>query len=151
SANNVQQVFVAKGIYTAGANSFVMKNGVAIYGGFDPENGITDLTHNRIRPDAANAQGSVLDGQNARPVIWNVFTSLTALNNTAVLDGFTITGGAYAEGAGIRNIFASPTLTNLVVKQNKATATGAGIYNNNSSPSITNVVISSNDITNTGI
>lgn len=146
--NSITEIFVANGIYNVGANSFIMRNNLAIYGGFDPLNGITDLTHNRIMPNASNGQGSILNGQNVRPVIWNVFTSATAMDNTAVLDGFTITGGSYSEGAGIRNVYASPTLRNLVIRGNNATVSGAGIYNNASSPLISNSVISGNLVLN---
>ncbi|MGC4130384.1 MAG: choice-of-anchor Q domain-containing protein [Bergeyella sp.] len=141
---SISEIFVAKGTYDVGSTSFIMKNGVAIYGGFDPDNGITDLTHSRIMPNAANLQGSVLNGQGVRPVIWNVFTSATAMDNTAVLDGFTIYNGSYTYGAGIRNVYASPTLRNLVIRGNGATAAGAGMYNDNSSPLISNTVISNN-------
>jgi hypothetical protein len=146
--NSITEIFVAAGTYNVGANSFIMRNNLAIYGGFDPLNGITDLTHNRIMPNASNGQGSILNGQNVRPVIWNVFTAATAMDNTAVLDGFTITGGSYSEGAGIRNVYASPTLRNLVVKGNNATVSGAGIYNSASSPLISNSVISGNLVLN---
>src|SRR5690606_23712862 len=145
-AAGVQKVFVAVGNYNVGSTSFIMKNGVAIYGGFDPGAGITDLTHNRIMPNAANTNGSILNGENTRPVIWNVFNSGTAMNNTAVLDGFTVINGSYSNGAGIRNIYASPTLRNLVIRGNNATSSGAGIYNDNSSPDIYNTVISGNII-----
>src|SRR5690606_12492665 len=66
-AAGVQKVFVAVGNYNVGSTSFIMKNGVAIYGGFDPGAGITDLTHNRIMPNAANTNGSILNGENTRP------------------------------------------------------------------------------------
>src|SRR5690606_11381323 len=46
--NGVQKVFVAIGNYEVGAHSFIMKNGVAIYGGFDPENNIRTLNDSRI-------------------------------------------------------------------------------------------------------
>lgn len=142
----VQKVFVAKGNYNVGDNSFVMKNGVEIYGGFDPSAGITDLTHNRIMPNAANTNGSILNGEGARPVIWNVFTSGTAMTSTAILDGFTVFNGSYSNGAGIRNVYASPTFRNLVIRGNASTGTGAGIYNENSNPDIYNTVISGNMI-----
>jgi|GEM_PF-349683 len=145
-ANGVSKVFVAVGNYNVGVNSFIMKNGVEIYGGFDPANGITDLTHNRIMPNATHTNGSILNGEGLRPVIWNVFTSGTAMTGTAVLDGFTIFNGSYSNGAGIRNVYASPTLRNLVIRGNTSTGTGAGIYNENSSPDIYNTVISGNMI-----
>ncbi len=147
----VKKVFVATGNYNVGDHSFVMKNGVEIYGGFAPGSGITDLTHARIMPAASgpsSAQGSILNGQRARPVIWNVFTEESPLDNTAVLDGFTITGGAGsagppAEGGGFYNVYASPVLTNLVVRGNSASS-GGGMLNISSSPSISNSVFSGN-------
>lgn len=141
-AAGVQKVFVAIGNYNVGDHSFIMKNGVEIYGGFDPGSGIAGLEHDRILPNRTNAPGSVLNGENVRPVIWNVNNGLTA---SAVLDGFTIMNGKYTEnsGGGIRNVGASPVLTNLVIKNNTA-GRGAGIYNESSHPTITNVVISGN-------
>ncbi len=147
----VKKVFVAAGNYNVGAHSFVMKNGVEIYGGFAPGSGITDLAHARIMPDASgpsSARGSILNGQGVRPVIWNVFTEGSPLDNTAVLDGFTITGGAGsagppAEGGGFYNVYASPVLTNLVVRGNAATS-GGGMLNVSSSPLISNSVFSGN-------
>src|SRR5690606_36013415 len=85
--DGVQKVFVAVGNYNVGDHSFIMKNNVAIYGGFDPENGIEDLDDERILP-TETVEGSILNGQNTRPVIWNDDNGVT---NTAVLDGFTIT------------------------------------------------------------
>ncbi|MFD1628887.1 choice-of-anchor Q domain-containing protein [Pseudopedobacter beijingensis] len=146
NATGVTQVFVAIGNYPVGANSFIMKNGVAIYGGFDPDNNIRTLNDSRILPNLGS--GSVLNGQNVRPVIWNVFTSSTKMNGSAVLDGFTIMNGSYnADGAGIRNIYASPTLRNLVIKNNTANY-GGGIANtSSSSPVLTNVSIVDNTAT----
>lgn len=144
----VQKVFVAAGNYKVGDHSFIMKNGVAIYGGFDPDNGITDLSHKRIMPAPTNTQGSILDGENVRPVIWNIFDAGTAMNNTAVLDGFMITKGAYSNGAGIRNVYASPAFNNLVITNNTATVSGGGIFNDHSSPLLTNTFIGGNGVGN---
>ncbi len=152
-ADGPHKVFVASGIYGVGAHSFIMKNNVEIYGGFDPEGGIRDLTHERIMPDPANNAGSVLDGEGARPVIWNVFGSeAEGIGRSAVLDGFTITNGSNSTGSGVRNWYASPRLNNLVIRHNKATSSGAGVYNNyNSNPLITNTVIHSNEVEGTNI
>lgn len=145
-AAGVQKVFVAIGTYKVGAISFVMKNGVAIYGGFDPDHGIVDLSSTRIIPRQLDGTaGSILDGQRTRPVIWNVFDDQTALDNTAILDGFIIENGRYEGsgngGAGIRNFYASPVLRNLVIRDNWVYDNGGAIYNNpNSSPVITNVI-----------
>jgi len=150
NSTGVQKVFVAIGNYNTIDHSFIMKNDVAIYGGFDPDNNIKTLNDARILPNKGTAEGSVLNGQNTRPVIWNVFDANTTMNNTAVLDGFTVTNGKYAgPGAGIRNIYASPTLNNLVVKANETTYTGngAGIYLDHSSPVISNTQIIGNTST----
>ena len=138
-ANGVQQVWVAKGTYQVSANSFVMKNGVAIYGGFDPDNGIDDLTDQRILEARGGAtNGSILSGRNERPVIWNFASSGSPMNATAVLDGFTLANGAGGNsnngGGAIYNMYASPKLNNLVIKNNSASY-GGGVYNgNNSAP-----------------
>ena len=147
-ATNVQKVFVATGNYNVGDHSFIMKNGVEIYGGFDPTNNIKTLSDDRIMPNNSNTRGSVLNGQGVRPVIWNVFTSATKLENTAVLDGFAVFNGAYSDGGGIRNVYASPTFKNLYINANVATSSGAGVFNDNSNPLISNTVISSNIIIN---
>ncbi|WP_345028408.1 choice-of-anchor Q domain-containing protein [Ravibacter arvi] len=157
--NGVRQVWVEKGIYNFEVetgtwpwswalykfgSSLAMKNNVAIYGGFDPGNGVNDLNDARILPDADNLQGTIINGSNAVPGVWNIFTEATALDHTAVLDGFTLTGGdSETDGAGINNEYASPTLRNLVIKGNTAVY-GAGVFNRNASPVMTNVVIKNN-------
>src|SRR5690606_26999152 len=79
----VQKVFVAIGNYNVGENSFTMKNGVEIYGGFDPADNIKTLDDIRILPNQGTAEGSALNGQNTKPVICN---NGNGLDNTAVLD-----------------------------------------------------------------
>jgi hypothetical protein len=140
----VQKVFAATGNYNVGDNSFMMKNGVEIYGGFNPVNTTTDWA-TRTLPNKGMGDGSILNGQNTRPVIYNGFTSGTALNNTAVLDGFTIMNGNGISGAGIYNYYASPTLRNLVIRNNTAGTAGGGIYNNlQSAIRLSNSVIKDN-------
>jgi len=151
NTTGVQKVFVAVGEYDVPSpHSFVMKNGVSVYGGFDPKYGVNTLSDNRIMPDPTDNQyGSVLNGKNERPVIWNVYSPTNTMSNFTVLDGFTIKNGAGAYGAGIHNEYASPTLSNLVISSNKAGNSGAGIYNKSSSPMIKNCVIHNNEINNT--
>ncbi len=147
-ANGVQKVFVAIGNYNVGDHSFIMKNGVEIYGGFDPGNHIRTLNDQRIMPDPTNnsPESTVLNGQSVRPVIWNIFTSATAMDATAVLDGFMLVNGRYTNGGGVRNVYASPTFRNVVIHNNRATLAGGGMYNQNSSPILTNVIINNNGI-----
>ena len=144
------KVFVAIGNYNAPANGFRMKANVAIYGGFNPLSGITDLTHNRMLPNRGPNEGSVLNGQNTGRVIWNNYTSGSPLANDpqAILDGFTIKNGVNnAEGGGgIYNFYASATFSNLVIKENKAEYQGAGVLNENCTPVFTNVIIRNNEL-----
>ncbi|MCO5247441.1 MAG: hypothetical protein M9887_00610 [Chitinophagales bacterium] len=145
-ASGTQQVWVAKGNYNIPSpdNSFVMKNGVKIYGGFDPDNGIVNLGNNRIMPDTSGIIGSVLNGMNLKPVVWNVFTAADSLDSTAVLDGFTLTNGnSPSDGGGMNNRYASPTLRNLVFKNNTANY-GGGIFNRYSTVKMENIVLQNN-------
>src|SRR5690606_13651669 len=59
------KVFVAVGIHNVpSSGSFVMKDNVEIYGGFDPDHDIEDLDDERILPNHGLSDGSVLMGQN---------------------------------------------------------------------------------------
>ena len=147
--NGKLKVFVAIGEYKVpGNNSFVMKENVEIYGGFDPQSGITDLTHRRILPNQGMGAGSILDGKGERPVIWNYNNHLSA---GALLDGFTITNGYLAtNGGGIVNYNSSPSLNNLVVENNRAGNGAGGIFSDHSSSRISNLIIRNNTATKGG-
>jgi hypothetical protein len=73
----------------------------------------------------------------------------TALDNTAILDRFTITGGKadgsypHDAGGGMYNDAASPTLTNCTFEGNSAYR-GGGMANSYSSPALTNCTFSGN-------
>ena len=146
-ATGVTKVFVAVGTYNVGAHSFVMKNGVEIYGGFEPDNNIDDLSDARIMPSLADLnKGSILNGQSVRPVIWNVFDASDPLDNTAMLDGFTVAKGKYGgNGGGIRNYYASPVFRNLLIRDNYSSQVGGGMANKSSFPTLENVVFKSNE------
>ncbi len=67
-----------------------------------------------------------------------------------VLDGFTITGGFAAKGAGMFNQSSDPTVNNCVFLANTAEAPpfinsqGGGMYNFNSNPMVSNCVFREN-------
>ncbi|RRR78034.1 MAG: hypothetical protein EI684_00805 [Candidatus Viridilinea halotolerans] len=146
------QIWVAAGTYYPGAarnNSFVMRNDVAIYGGF--AGGETLLEQRDWRANVTVLSGDIgVVGNNTDNSFHVVNNTNNSLNATAILDGFTITSGN-ANGAdpdnaggGIRNQNSSPMLRNLIIHNNNAFQFGGGIYNLTSSPTLVNVVISGN-------
>jgi hypothetical protein len=155
SCPGVSQIWVATGTYypdegegytdNDSTHSFVMSNNLAVYGGFDgSENPLTfnladrdfvvnetilsgDIDQND-GPDFANYNN------NSHHVVANLYNNL---DNTAILDGFTVTGGnANFTGAGIINENAAPLLRNCIITLNKSDGFGGGMYNNNSSQSL---------------
>ncbi|MBL7792681.1 MAG: T9SS type A sorting domain-containing protein [Saprospiraceae bacterium] len=146
------QVWVAAGTYkpTSGSNrtiSFVMKNGVAIYGGF-PNTGNPGLGNRNWATHVTTLSGNIGTisfADNSYHVINN-----SGLNNTAVLDGFTVSGGNgnglnYQEdGGGMFNTYSSPTVTNCIFSANSANHQGGGMYNGTSAPKVTNCSFSGN-------
>ena len=141
------QIWVAEGIYQpALKKSFMLKNDVAVYGGF-PATGGTMLSDRNW-----GTHPSVLKG-NGNSVVGNLYTAANPLLSSAILDGFTIENGTgyltystsnYPFGGGIVNSYASPTLSNLKIQNNTASK-GGGVYNTQgSSGTFTNVSITNN-------
>ncbi|NJN18321.1 MAG: hypothetical protein HC822_19720 [Oscillochloris sp.] len=139
--------------------TFQLRDGVAIYGGFagsETSRMQRDSTANRtilsgdIDRNDPNSDGNFINetwadiqGSNSRNVVSGGGTGITA-----VLDGFTITGGdgdTIFSGGGIYNFAGSPTLRNLVIQGNRAAGIGGGVYNQTqSNPRYENVIISGN-------
>jgi hypothetical protein len=75
-------------------------------------------------------------------------------NSSAILDGFTITGGnanrtdAYGNGGGMYNENGSPTVTNCTFSENAARwasyGAGGGMYTYNGSPKVRNCIFTGN-------
>ncbi|MBN2147237.1 MAG: Ig-like domain repeat protein [Anaerolineales bacterium] len=152
------EIWAKEGIYTPTTDiercaTFSLKNGVALYGGFagdetqreqrDPETNVTTLS---------GEIGAVGSSDNSYHVVTGSNTDATA-----VLDGFTISGGN-ADGAtfpndcggGMFNDNGSPTLANLIIYNNSAES-GGGMYNyDHSSPTLTNITFKENTATNCG-
>ncbi|WP_123921969.1 MBG domain-containing protein [Flavobacterium sp. LM4] len=136
----VKKIYVAKGTYQlASGKSYIMPKNIEIYGGFDPDNAVTNLTHQRITGNLND--GSILKGNNNASVIRNDDNGLTG---AAVLNGFTITSGNASNGGGIYNKKVSPKFENCIIKSNIATANGGAIYNESANTTWVNCLIISN-------
>lgn len=167
----ITEVWVARGTYTPSdgdnfsrAASFRLANGVALYGGFAGTE--TSLDQRDLgNPANRTIMSGDLFGDDEPGFInyWdNSYHVLLGCDTdaTAILDGFTITGG-YADGSGCDNSGAgmysgggSPTIVNCVFMSNYAVLTGGGMHNtwgwsgDGSSPTLINCVFSGNSASN---
>lgn len=141
NAQKYQTILVAKGSYYADFNrkntdaTFVLKNNIRIYGGFDPSD----------PKKARDLKASILEGKLNSNLNTKLLVKGENLDNTTVLDGFTIqnslNSGKDVSGAGMYLQNSNPILKNLTFKNNKLTGKyskggGGAIYNKKSSPSI---------------
>jgi predicted outer membrane repeat protein len=162
-----EQVWVATGTYrptgtpavsTNRSLSFSMKNGVLIYGGFTGN----ETALNQRAP--GNMLATILSGDigtegDETDNSYHVFNNPPGLNNSAVLDGFLITGGnansPHNSGGGMINNgngagnSCSPLIRNCLFLNNRADTQGGAIYNagytnGNSNPILINCVFRSN-------
>ncbi|MBM4103936.1 MAG: hypothetical protein FJ263_07780 [Planctomycetes bacterium] len=126
-AVNGDEIWVAMGTYYSPANTFQLKNNMALYGGFA---GFETL---RTQRDWKTNK-TILSGNNIRRVFYH--PASLQLNISAILDGFTIAdGNVYVEwqawawpwpdrkeaaGGGILNENCSPTIRNCIFLNNTA-------------------------------
>ncbi len=151
------EIWIAEGVYTPSdtdaAASFVLVNGVSLYGGFFGNETARD------QRDPAIFQ-SVLSGDIGQDDITDPSYELVGLNSghvivasgvdsTTVIDGLTIergangpqgpNGGIMMWGGGVFSIGGSPTINNCVIQFNSETSgKGGGMYFEDASPIITN-------------
>jgi hypothetical protein len=165
-------IWVAAGTYaprgpndrTVRTATFQLRSGIGVYGGFvgtetsrderDPATNLTvlsgDLNGNDLEvlaPPDLMSEPSRSDNS------YHVVTGSGA-DETAVLDGFVITGGnangsGNTHGGGMINVEtvtvpANPTLVNCTFHGNSADRNGGGIYNELGDPTITDCVFSEN-------
>ncbi|AYQ33520.1 choice-of-anchor Q domain-containing protein [Runella sp. SP2] len=153
------QIWVAAGTYKPTADpsgntspadprtkTFVMKNGVAIYGGF-PNDGSGTMANRNWNINPTILSGNIGDaGENTDNSYRIIFNNGGGLNNTAILDGFTIQDaynpntGSGNEGGGIRNVNGSPLFRNCIIRNNFSNQNGGGVYAYDSSPVFINCV-----------
>jgi uncharacterized repeat protein (TIGR01451 family) len=135
SAVSGLEIWVAEGTYKPGSSrtsTFSLKNGVRVYGGFAGSETLRSGRDPDTRPTILSGDiGTVgSDTDNA----YHVVTAAGAINETAILDGFTVTKG-YANGgppnergAGLYADFNFPTIVNVVFLDNWASLAGGGVY-----------------------
>ncbi|EFO81529.1 polymorphic outer membrane protein [Oscillochloris trichoides DG-6] len=140
------EVWVATGTYTPGSNrtdTFQLKPGVALYGGFAATETARDARDWTQYP-------VVLSGEIGAPGLADNSYHIVTGADAALLDGFMITAGnadgpdPHDRGAAIFNLDSSPTLHNLIIRDNQALAGGAGIANAQSNPTLINLLITTN-------
>ncbi len=163
-ASSGDEIWVVEGTYQPDANSanptgtndrtatFQLTNGVAFYGGF--AGGESSLNERDLKTNKTILSGD-LDGNDVQvdnPE--DLFEEPTRAENsykvvtgsgtdaTAVLDGFTITGGFRP---GMYNDAGSPTVTNCIFSENSASLHGGGMRNlDGSNPTVSNCTFSDN-------
>ena len=154
------EIWVATGVYTPTSRinaedprsaTFQMENGVEIYGGFaggETERGQRDWEANPTILSGDLNGDDLPEFANREDNSYHVFyhPDGTGLDSTAILDGFTITGGNAngddtfsSMGGGMLNWVSSPALSNCRFEGNSARATGGGMANeSSSSPTLSN-------------
>ena len=155
SAVSGEQIWVVKGTYkptttTDRAQTFTLKTGVAIYGGFTGHE--TVLRQRNWKLNATILSGNIGDPNNPYDNTYDVVTARGGVDGTGILDGFRITGGAALcgcypgdVGGGLFIEGSTPTLRNLIVSGNSA-GEGGGLFDNFSSPVLTNVTFLANTV-----
>ncbi|MHC4642311.1 MAG: GLUG motif-containing protein [Planctomycetota bacterium] len=126
-------VWVAAGEYKPGSHqtdSFDLKTGVAVYGGF-PDSGDPNMADRDWETNVTTLSGDIgTVGVHSDNVVHVVYAD--GVGSTAILDGFTITGGNSLNGGGMYNENSSATIRNCIFSGNTADDTGAGMNNDNS-------------------
>lgn len=157
TAGIASEIWVAKGTYepTQGKDrdaSFELKNLVKIYGGFAGNE--SKLSRRNWKKNKTILSGDIGKKGDISDNSFNVVENRN-VNPTAVLDGFTITGGNAngkedRTGAGMYNSSSSPVLANLVFINNSSESSGGGMLNSSSSPTLTNVTFENNSAKGSG-
>jgi hypothetical protein len=158
------EIWVAAGTYYPDEGSgytdgdrmaaFQLRNNLTIYGGFaGDEPADFDVNQRDIDGNPTILSGDIdkdglLDGENSLHVVFNNENGLDA---TAVLDGFTISGGLangerlpHERGAGMFNRAVSPTIRNCTFTGNEARHNGGGIFNYEAAPTVINCLFFEN-------
>lgn len=144
-AGHNDEIWVAEGTYyptfqynppDARSAAFRLKNGVEIYGGFDPGSGVTAFKNRKwtIYPCILSGDIGIKDAKadNCYHVFYHPLG--LGLNHTALMDGFYIEDGnadgvtSSSYGGGMFNEGSSPGIVNCCFRSNFA-YDGGGVYN----------------------
>jgi len=147
------QIWVQKGTYTPGTlrtDTFALKSGVAIYGGFG--GGETALSQRDSSANLTALSGDIGTAGDPTDNSYNVVSGI-GVDQDALLDGFAIVAGnaAHAQGApfiggGIYLDQANATIRNCTLHNNAADA-GGGIAVRSGTPILSNLIIADNHAT----
>ncbi|GAB4548399.1 MAG: hypothetical protein Tsb0014_43140 [Pleurocapsa sp.] len=151
-AESGDEIWVAKGTYrptttTDKSVSFVLPDGVKMYGGF------AGTETNKSQKDSAK-NVTILSGDigTIGNISDNSYTvvDISGTSSNAVVEGFTITGGnndqSYGYGGGIYSEEGNATLANLIITKNNAVY-GGGFYATDSENRLVNVRFYENSAT----
>ncbi|WP_052345586.1 T9SS type A sorting domain-containing protein [Alkaliflexus imshenetskii] len=158
-ANAGDEIWVAAGIYypTSGSDrnaSFVLKDGVSLYGGFEGTE--TSLQQRNWRTNQTILSGNIgnaaLDTDNSYHVVKAVGNDTNPVTDATLFDGFIIEKG-YANqysndnnnGGGILLLNASPRVVNVWFRNNYSASRGGAVYGNGTSNAVfANVIFTDN-------
>ncbi|MCK5711322.1 MAG: choice-of-anchor D domain-containing protein, partial [Hyphomicrobiaceae bacterium] len=156
NATSGDEIWVMAGTHkpdtTARAETFQLKNGVKVYGGFAGTE--SDLNERNWENNTTILSGDIGEPSDDTDNIYHVVTG-SGTDSSTLLDGFTISGGnangSYPDdrGGGMYNNSGSPSLMNVTFSGNSADY-GGGMYNESNSPSLTNVTFIGNSATQYG-
>lgn len=170
SALTGDELWVAGGTYTPGppddaVSSFVLKRGVALFGGFAGYETRRDQRNWTLRPtilsgdvgrDDVYGAGAWYSGWNRNTANSGHVVVAEGTDSTAVLDGFVITAGATGPagtgagsplmyGGGLYAVGGSPTVRNCTFTRNLAAfGSGGGVYLSDSDASFANCQFNEN-------
>ena len=155
TCSSITQIWVAKGTYKPTINTnrdsaFTMKNNLAIYGGFAGTE--TQLSQRNWFTNKTILSGDIGTLNNSNDNVFNIVRNdNNGLNNTAIMDGFTITGGNANKGTfvgnrggGVNNYLSTPSFFNCIITANNAMEYGGGMFNQGTAPLVVNSVFAGN-------
>jgi uncharacterized repeat protein (TIGR01451 family) len=168
AATNGTEIWVAAGVYVPGtdqSDTFFLKSGVALYGGFagtetrrdqrDWDANLTilsgDIDQNDMNSDGNHIAETWndIEGNNANRVVTVSYAYTDVILDGCVITAGSATGPVYFEGAGMFTQGGSLTLTNIVFAGNTALSSGGGMFSTGSS-TLTSVTFTGNQASSGG-